>query len=72
MCLGVELGLGDTNKKGLPSCKHFTSGGTQASAWLPLPTCVEISNVNMNPVNFHTLVTTSLVSAEGSKSPPPS
>lgn len=61
-----------TNKKGLPSCKPFTSGGTQASAWLLLPICVDISNVNMNPVNFHTLVTASPVSVEASESAPPS
>lgn len=68
----MELGLGEANKKGFPSCKDFTSDGTQVSAWLSLPICVDISNVNMNPVNFHTLVTASPVSVEASKSPPPS
>lgn len=72
VCWGVELGLGDANKKGFPSCKPFTSDGTQACAWLPLPICADISNVNMNPVNFHTLVTASPVSVEASENPSPS
>lgn len=68
----AQLRLDDAVKRGLPSCKQLPSGGTQASAWLPVPICADVSNVNTNPAHFHTFVTASPASAEASGSPPPS
>lgn len=39
---------------------------------MPVPICVDIPNVNMNPVNFHTFVTASSAFTEASHSCPPS
>lgn len=74
-----QPGLGAVLSTGAGAGWHKQKGISQLQSlriwwdpWLPLPMCVDISNVNMKPVNFHTLVTASPVSVEASKVPPPS
>lgn len=71
----VELRISNANKRGLPaaSSSHLVGPARgRSSVWLPLPICGEMSNVNMNPVNFHKFVTASLAYTEASHSLPPS
>lgn len=64
-----------THKRHFPAARgsHLVGPNQgRASTRLPVPICVDVSDVNMHPVNFHVFVIASPASTEASHSRPPS
>lgn len=64
-----------THKRHFPAARgsHLVGPNRgRASTRLPVPICVDVSDVNMHPVNFHMFVIASPASTEASHSRPPS